>query len=109
MYVAVEPVGPFVALQAELADTFPTFPIYGRSAGFRYVPHVTIAEGGSLDETILLADPAWLRLPARGRATALEVIARGGDDRWRTTWRVPLGALVNGGSATSRAADRMRP
>jgi 2'-5' RNA ligase len=90
VYVAVAPVEPLVALQADLAAAFPDYPIYGKPAGFAFVPHVTIAEGASIDDPATLTDPAWAQLPRHARASALEVIA--GDGRgWRLVWRVGLG------------------
>jgi 2'-5' RNA ligase len=91
VYVAVEPVAPFVELQAVIARTFPEFPIYGRDASFDFVPHVTVAEGRVVDDEATLTDPAWLALPRPARATAVELIARAGDGRWRTAWRIRLG------------------
>ena len=92
LYAAVEPARPFVQLQAALAAAFPTFPIYGRDAGFEFVPHVTIAEGGAIDDAAVLADPGWQALPRRGSASRLEVIAASEDGRWRTVWRIRFGA-----------------
>ena len=98
LYVAVDPERPFIALQADLARAFPAFPIYGRSAGFAFVPHVTIAEGAALD-VATEAHPGWRALPRPAKATALEVIAADETGRWRSVWRIPLGG---------RPADRMR-
>jgi 2'-5' RNA ligase len=91
VYVAVDPSGPFVALQDALAQTFPAFPNYGRDASFEFVPHVTIAEGPAVDDEATLTDPAWLALPRPARAAAVEVIARGRGGRWQTAWRFRLG------------------
>jgi 2'-5' RNA ligase len=91
IYAAVHPAEPFVALQRRLADAFPDFPIYGTDPGFEFVPHVTIAEGPSVDDPSTRTDPAWRSLPRPGRVTAIEVIARPAGARWRTIWRVPLG------------------
>jgi 2'-5' RNA ligase len=90
LYVAVAPVEPFVALQADLAAAFPDHPIYGEPADFAFVPHVTIAEGHPASDPALIADPAWAALPRSGRAAALEVIATDGR-RWRLVWRLRLG------------------
>jgi len=102
VYVAVEPTGPFVRLQRDLQAAFPEHPIYGRDATFRYVPHVTVAEGAAVRDPALATDRAWLALPRRRRATAIEVIASGPDGRWRTVWRMRLGD-------GAEAVDRMRP
>ena len=103
VYVAVEPTVPFSRLQRDLQAAFPAYPIYGHDpATFRYVPHVTVAEGAGVTEPALLADPAWAALPIPRTAAAIEVIATGRDGRWRTVWRIRLG----GGD---RTVDRMPP
>ena len=91
VYVRVEPVEPFVRLQAALAGAFPAFPIYGPDAGFEFVPHVSVAEGAAANDPRTLGDPAWAALPRPSRASAIEVIARGPGGRWRTAWRIGLG------------------
>ena len=91
VYVAVEPVAPFVRLQRDLQAAFPAYPIYGRDAGFRFVPHVTVAEGTAAADPAVGTDPAWHALPRARNATAIEVIASGPDGRWRTVWRIRLG------------------
>jgi len=89
IYVAVTPTDPFVALQAHLAATFPEYPIYGKPADFAFVPHVTVAEGSTVNDPATLADPGWADLPRPARATALEVIADDGGGS-RLVWRVRL-------------------
>jgi 2'-5' RNA ligase len=102
IYVAVEPTSPFVRLQADLQAAFPAYPIYGRDATFRFVPHVTVVEGACVSDPALGADPAWRALPRARRATSIEVIATGPDGRWRTIWRIPLGGRAE-------AVGRMPP
>jgi len=102
VYVAVEPTGPFQTLQRDLQAAFPAYPIYGRDATFRFVPHVTVAEGSALAHPAVKDSPAWAGLPVRRRATAVEAIARGLEGRWRTVWRIRLGGR-------DRAVDRMPP
>jgi 2'-5' RNA ligase len=97
VYVAVDPVAPFVELQRRLAAAFPEFPIYGTDPGFEFVPHVTIAEGPPVNDPATLADPAWRSLPRPGRAASIEVIARSADAPWRTIWRLPLGPRSRSG------------
>jgi 2'-5' RNA ligase len=106
IYVAVEPKDPFVQLQRDLQSEFPAYPIYGSEGTFRFVPHVTIAEGTLDDEAAVRVDPAWGSLPCPARAKAIEVIATGPDARWRLVWRMPLGPA---GGARPRTIDRMRP
>ena len=43
IYVAVEPIEPFVRLQADLAAAFPDYPIYGEGSDFEFTPHITVA------------------------------------------------------------------
>jgi 2'-5' RNA ligase len=90
IYVAVAPADPFVALHTDLAWAFPDHPIYGEPADFAFVPHVTIAEGPSVDHPAASAERAWAALPRPARATALEVLATDGG-RWRLVWRLRLG------------------
>ena len=89
VYLSLDPSEPFVALQRALARAFPGFPIYGPEFDLEFVPHVTIAERGAA--CVPLDDPAWHFLPRAGVASAIEVIARSGDEPWRTVWRIPLG------------------
>ena len=96
LYVAVSPARPFVRLQRKLQAAFPAYPIYGRDATFRFVPHVTIAEGSGAADGAVRSHPAWRVLPQPAHAEAIEVIATGADGRWRLVWRISL-------------ADRMRP
>jgi 2'-5' RNA ligase len=103
IYVAVSPVGPFTRLQRDLQTAFPDYPIYGRDATFRFVPHVTVAEGASVPDPLVGSDRAWRALPHRDKATAIELIASDEAGRWRLVWRIPLGA------AAPATADRMRP
>ena len=91
-YVAVDPVEPFVALQADLARVFPDYPIYGEPWAFAFVPHVTVAEGAGTDEAAVLRDSAWMSLPRTTRASALDVIANDGGG-WRLVWRVRLARM----------------
>jgi len=91
LYVAVDPIEPFVALQTEVAAVFPAFPIYGADTPFDFVPHITIAERAAVGDQATLHSRAWASLPLRARASALEVIARVGGERWQTVWRISLG------------------
>jgi hypothetical protein len=69
---------------------------------------VTVAEGGDVDAAAVLADPAWSTLPLAGKATAIEVIVRSPEDRWRTVWRIALGGSSRGPSG-DRRAGKIRP
>jgi 2'-5' RNA ligase len=90
IYAGVEPEKPFVRLQADLAAAFPAFPIYGEPAGFMFVPHITIAEGRSIDRPGTTDDAAWSELPSDAVADRLHVIATDGGP-WELVWSLPLG------------------
>ena len=100
IYVAVEPVGPFVRLQRDLQTAFADWPIYGAGADFEFEPHITIADRVGRLEPDVREDPAWRALPRAACAQAIDVIATGPDGRWRLVWRIPLGRSP---------ADRIRP
>jgi 2'-5' RNA ligase len=100
IYVAVEPVQPFVALQRDLQAAFPDWPIYGATADFAFEPHITVADRQGRLEPGINEDPAWRALPRPARARAIDVIATFPEGRWRLVWRIPLGRSP---------ADRIRP
>jgi 2'-5' RNA ligase len=93
IYAGVEPADPVMRLQAELAEAFPEFPIYGEPPGFAFVPHVTVAEGPAVNDPRTMDDPAWAAVPIDAVATHLEVISRDGG-RWGLRWRIPLGGPI---------------
>lgn len=95
IYVAVDPVEPFVRLQSDLARAFPDYPIYGRGPDFVFIPHVTIAEGAAVDDPTVTNAAAWSNLPVTRWAAALEVITDDADGRWRTRWRIGLGGSAS--------------
>lgn len=90
VYAAVDPDERFLAIHRELAAAFPAYPIYGRPE-FELVPHVTIAERQYVDDPSVLGDTSWSDLPVARLVNAVEVIAEGVDQQWRTVWTVPLG------------------
>lgn len=90
IYVAVEPIEPFVRLQADLAATFPDYPIYGEGSDVEYTPHITVAEGRAVEREHTVRNAAWSALPITARAAWLDVIATSGA-RWSLVWRMPLG------------------
>ena len=91
IYVAVEPVDPFVRLHRDLQATFPDWPIYGAGADFAFEPHITVADKQGKLEPGVRDNPAWRTLPRLARAEAIDVIATRPDGRWRLVWRIPLG------------------
>jgi 2'-5' RNA ligase len=100
IYVAVDPVEPFVRLHRDLQAAFPDWPIYGARADFEFEPHVTIADRDGKLEPGVREDRVWRVLPLAARAEAIDVIATRPDGRWCLVWRIPLGRS---------AADRIRP
>jgi 2'-5' RNA ligase len=89
VYLAPEPAAPFTRLTSAVVARYPDFPPYG-GAFDSVIPHLTIAESadGPLDT---IAAGARAALPFDHRVAALEVIIEGGDGRWHSRWRVPLG------------------
>ena len=100
IYVAVEPVRPFVLLHRDLQAAFPDWPIYGAESDFEFEPHITIADRAGKLGPGVREDRAWGALPRRAHTNAIDVIATGPEGRWRLVWRIPLGGSP---------ADRIRP
>ena len=88
VYAGLEHEAPAVALQAELAETFPSLPIYGGTIDV-FVPHVTIAEGQAVNDPAVDADPGWDDLPVSLAVDEVELIVRS-DDRWHVEGRFQL-------------------
>ena len=91
IYVAVEPVEPFVRLHRDLQAAYPDWPIYGADGTFEFEPHITVADRQGKLEPGVRDNPAWRTLPRLARAEAIDVIATRPDGRWRLVWRIPLG------------------
>ena len=89
VYAAIEPAAPAIALQAGLASAFPSLPMYGGLVE-DFVPHVTIAEGGTADDPAIDADPGWDELPISCAAAEVELIVRSAAGRWSVEHRFPL-------------------
>jgi 2'-5' RNA ligase len=89
VYLAPEPSGRFKRLTDAVVGRYPDYPPYG-GAYVEVIPHLTIVESddGPLDR---IAEEARASLPFEHRVSGLEVIVEGGDGRWRTRWRIPLG------------------
>jgi 2'-5' RNA ligase len=88
LYVSVEPEAPVRSLQADLADAFPTQPLYG--GAYEFTPHVTIAEGLGAHDPAVAGDPAWSELPFTQFVDAVELIVRDADGRWRVDRQFPM-------------------
>jgi 2'-5' RNA ligase len=100
IYVAVEPVAPFVRLQHDLQTAFPEWPLYGPDFDLDFEPHITVAHGEGILAPGVREDRAWLALPRPARVSSIDVIATDPVGHWRLVWRIPLG---------ERPADRIRP
>jgi 2'-5' RNA ligase len=89
VYLAPEPAAPFIRLTNAFVGSFPEMPPYG-GVFDDVIPHLTIAESDAapLDGVAAAAERV---LPFFHRVTALEVLVEGGESRWRTHWRLPLG------------------
>jgi 2'-5' RNA ligase len=89
VYVAPEPAAPFADLTNAFMALYPEHPPYG-GAFDEVIHHLTIAEStvAPLDD---VAAAAARVLPFGQRVSALEVLVEGGEGRWRTKWRLPLG------------------
>ena len=89
VYVPPQPGDPFIRLTDAFVARFPAFPPYG-GAFAEVIPHLTIAESADapFDE---IAAAAVRALPFRHRVSTLEVLVEGGQGRWHTRWRLPLG------------------
>jgi 2'-5' RNA ligase len=90
IYVAVEPIEPFVRLQGDLAAAFPEYPIYGEGWDIEFTPHITVADGRAAEDEASMRSEAWAALPLPARAAWLDVIATDGA-KWDLVWRMPLG------------------
>jgi 2'-5' RNA ligase len=90
VYLAPEPADTFAGLTAAVAARFPGHPPYDGAFDV-VIPHLTITESDTapLDEVERLAAG---HLPFGRRMSALEVIVEGADGRWRSRWRIALGA-----------------
>jgi 2'-5' RNA ligase len=89
VYASVDPEAAAIALQADLAAAFPSLPIYGGAIEV-FVPHVTIAEGASVDDPAVHADPGWDDLPVTSTVSEVELIVRSGVGRWTVERRFPM-------------------
>jgi 2'-5' RNA ligase len=89
VYLAPEPVAPFVALTATLTARFPGYPPYG-GAFNEVIHHLTVVESQTeaLDGIVGDVEPL---LPFERHVGALEVIVECADGRWRPRWRIALG------------------
>jgi len=91
LYLAPDPVGPFVALTEACAERFPDFPPYA-GAHDEIVPHLTVIEGDQASN-VDVARQLEAALPFSVRVRAIEVITPSEQGPWRLRWRLPLGVV----------------
>lgn len=89
VWLAPEPVPPFLSLIDRLWKAFPDYPPYG-GAFDEVIPHVTIADDDGMRMDRIEAE-ATRCLPFRRRVTHAALIVEGVDGRWRTRRRFALG------------------
>ena len=89
VYLAPEPSAPFADLTASVVARYPDFQPYG-GAFDEVIPHLTVVESDDARLDEIAASVANVP-PFVHRAASLEVLVEGGDGRWRTRWRIPLG------------------
>ena len=87
LYLAPEPVGPFVAITEALWRRFPEYPPYAGAFDV-IVPHVTIVLG---QEPLGIADFVAQQLPVRGRVDHVELRMELSNGRWDVAERFVLG------------------
>jgi 2'-5' RNA ligase len=89
VYLAPQPSSPFSRLTEAVVDRFPEYPPYG-GAHAVVTPHLTITESKEAPLEGIAAQ-AEAALPFSRRVTRIDVIVEGGEGRWHSRWRIPLG------------------
>lgn len=87
LWVAPEPVAPFLELTSRLADRFSTPP--WEDEFDEVIPHLTVAHASDGVELVPMAADVATRLPLRCRAGEVWVMCAGGT-RWQLRHRVRL-------------------
>ena len=90
VWLMPEPAARFSALTEAIARRFPEYQPY-EGVFDEVIPHLTLVENATapLDE---IATAAQRHLPFTSRVAAMELLVEGPDARWRSHWRIPLGA-----------------
>jgi 2'-5' RNA ligase len=90
VWLMPEPAARFTALTEAIATRYPEYPPY-EGAFDEVIPHLTLVENATapLDD---IAAAAQRHLPFTSRVAAMELLVEGPDERWRSHWRIPLGA-----------------
>lgn len=86
LWLAPEPVEPFVRMTESLVGAFPEHPPYD-GAFAEITPHLTVAQGDDLSEAETALES---RLPLRSRASSVVLFEQVAPDRWRENHELPL-------------------
>lgn len=89
VWLAPEPVAPFLSLIDRLSTAFPDYPPYG-GMFHEVIPHLTIADDAAARMHANEAE-AYRHLPFRLRVREIALLVEGVDGRWRTRRRFSLG------------------
>ena len=93
VYLLPEPSDPFKRLIARLAVAYPEYPPYaGAHKVADIVPHLTVADSERTDYLDAAAHALPFLLPVRAVGREAWVMAHDAGERWRTVWKLPLGA-----------------
>jgi 2'-5' RNA ligase len=89
VYLAPDPVEPFLALTAGIISAFPEFPPSG--AFVDPVPHLTVGRGRDTGRLQEAGRDVQSKLPVRSAVREVSLMIRGRDTgRWATRARLPL-------------------
>ncbi len=89
LFLAPEPATAFTALTTALVAAFPDYPPYG-GVHEHLVPHLTVADRPDAPFDVL-EEAVTPDRPITALARDVCIVARGEDDQWRVTTRLPLG------------------
>jgi 2'-5' RNA ligase len=89
VWLAPEPAGPLLALEAALLAEFPDCDDVSRPGRGGFTPHLSVGQFEDGDEAIAALERAWT--PVRLEVDAIAAIARAGEEPFRVHERVPLG------------------
>ena len=91
VWLAPDPVAPFMSLIDQLSNAFPDYPPYG-GVFDEVIPHVTLADDDATRMDSNVAE-ASRYLPFRRRVSDAALLVEGADGRWRTRRRFPVGGV----------------
>lgn len=89
LFLAPEPMDPFIDLSKILSREFAILPYEGRHQGIH--PHLTVAQTADHDSMQRIASAIYGSLPVRSRANEVWLMVRGPDGPWRLHERIELG------------------